>query len=51
MFKTVLTEGIHGLWIERNNRIFVHKSKKEENIAKEIDNVTIARIPYKISMM
>ena len=22
MFKTVLTEGIYGLWIERNNRIF-----------------------------
>ncbi|XP_004240778.1 uncharacterized protein [Solanum lycopersicum] len=33
-FKTVLTEGIYGLWIERNNRIFEHKSRKEESIAK-----------------
>ena len=29
MFKIVLTEGIYGLWIERNNRIFEHKSKKK----------------------
>ena len=31
-FKTVITEGIYGLWIERNNRIFEKKSRKEESI-------------------
>ncbi|XP_069144370.1 uncharacterized protein [Solanum lycopersicum] len=50
-FKTVLTEGIYGLWIERNNRIFENKSKKEENIAKEIVCVTMARISFKNSKM
>ena len=47
----MLTEGIYGLWIERNNRIFEHKSKKEESIAKEIAYVTITRIPFNISKM
>ncbi|XP_010320549.2 uncharacterized protein [Solanum lycopersicum] len=50
-FKTVLTEGIYRLWIERNNRIFENKSKKEENIAKEIVCVTMARISFKNSKM
>ena len=50
-FKSVLTEGIYGLWIERNNRIFENKSKKEENIAKEIVCVTMARISFKNSKM
>ncbi|XP_004229148.1 uncharacterized protein [Solanum lycopersicum] len=50
-FKTVLTEGIYGLWIERNNRMFEHKSKKEESIAKEIVCVTMARISFNNSKM
>ena len=36
VFKTMITEGIYGLWIERNNRIFEKKSRKEESIVKEI---------------
>ena len=36
MFKTVITDSIYGLWIERNNRIFEKKSRKEESIVKEI---------------
>ena len=51
MFKTVITEGIYGLWIERNNRIFEKKSSKEESIAKEIACVTIARISTIVSKM
>ncbi|KAK4724358.1 hypothetical protein R3W88_027137 [Solanum pinnatisectum] len=45
IFKTILAEGVYGLWIERNNIIFVKKSKMEENVAKEIAYVTIARAP------
>ncbi|KAG5629105.1 hypothetical protein H5410_000822 [Solanum commersonii] len=33
------------VWIERNNITFVKKSKTEENVAKEITYVTIARAP------
>ena len=51
MFKTVITEGIYGLWIERNNRIFEKKSRLEESIVKEIACVTIARIPTASSKM
>ena len=51
MFKTVIIEGIYGLWIERNNRIFEKKSSKEESIAKEIACVTIARISTIVSKM
>ena len=51
MFKTLITEGIYGLWIERNNRIFEKKSRKEESIVKEIACVTIARIPTASSKM
>ncbi|KAK6790547.1 hypothetical protein RDI58_009628 [Solanum bulbocastanum] len=45
IFKIILAEGIYGLWIERNNRIFKKKRKMEENVAKEIAYVTIARAP------
>ena len=51
VFKTVITEGIYGLWIERNNRIFEKKSSKEESIVKEIACVTIARIATIISKL
>ncbi|WMV07296.1 hypothetical protein MTR67_000681 [Solanum verrucosum] len=45
IFKIILAECIYGLWIERNNIIFVKKSTTEENVAKEITYVTIARTP------
>ena len=45
MFKIILTEGIYGLWIERNSRFFQHKRKNEDQIVKEIAYVTIARTP------
>ncbi|KAK4720344.1 hypothetical protein R3W88_010577 [Solanum pinnatisectum] len=48
IFKIILAEGIYGLWIERNNKIFEKKSKMEENVAKEIDYVTTARAPASI---
>ncbi|KAK6788591.1 hypothetical protein RDI58_012389 [Solanum bulbocastanum] len=48
IFKIILAEGIYELWIERNNRIFEKKSKMEENVAKEIAYVTIARAPANI---
>ncbi|XP_015081231.1 uncharacterized protein LOC107024782 [Solanum pennellii] len=43
IFTIVLAEGVYGVWIERNNKIIEHKSKMEENTAKEIAYVTIAR--------
>ena len=43
IFKIVLTKGVYGQWFKRNNRIIEHKRKMEENIAKEIAYVTIAR--------
>ena len=46
MFKTVITEGIYGLWIERNNRIIEKKSSKEESIAKEARISTIVSKMY-----
>ncbi|KAG5614516.1 hypothetical protein H5410_014340 [Solanum commersonii] len=38
----ILAEGVYGVWIERNNRIFLKKNKMEESVAKEIAYVTIA---------
>ena len=43
MFKAILAEGIYGLWIKRNSRIFEHKSRNEEQIVKEISYTTIVR--------
>ncbi|XP_004253222.1 uncharacterized protein [Solanum lycopersicum] len=48
MFKIILAEGIYGLWMERNRRIFEHKSKNEDQIVKEIAYVTIARNPSRM---
>ena len=41
MFKTVLAEGVYGLWKERNSRIFEHKSRNEEQLVNEIVYITI----------
>ncbi|KAK4733486.1 hypothetical protein R3W88_007747 [Solanum pinnatisectum] len=46
--KIILAEGVYEVWIERNNRIFVKKSKMEESVAKEIAYVTIASAPDSI---
>ncbi|XP_015060281.1 uncharacterized protein LOC107006172 [Solanum pennellii] len=35
-FKTIPAEGIYGLWMERNSRIFEHKSRNEDQLVKEI---------------
>ena len=43
MFKTVLAEGVYGLWKERNSRIFEHKSRSEEQLVNEIAYITIVR--------
>ncbi|XP_015075524.1 uncharacterized protein LOC107019617 [Solanum pennellii] len=48
VFKIILTEGIYGLWMERNSRIFEHKSKNEDHIVKEIAYVTIVRTPSRM---
>jgi len=48
IFKFILAEGVYGVWIERNNRIFEKKSKTEENVAKKIAYMTIARAPASI---
>ena len=44
-FKTLLAEGIYGLWMERNSRIFEHKSRNEDQLVKEIAYITIAITP------
>ena len=46
LFKTMLAEGIYGLWMERNSRIFEHKSKSEEQIVKEINYIAIVRTQH-----
>ena len=43
MFKTVIAEGVYGLWKERNSRIFEHKSRSEEQLVNEIAYITIVR--------
>ncbi|XP_069143464.1 uncharacterized protein [Solanum lycopersicum] len=43
MFKTVLAEGVYGLWKERNSRIIEHKSRNEEQLVNEIVYITIVR--------
>ncbi|XP_049372487.1 uncharacterized protein LOC125837396 [Solanum verrucosum] len=48
IFKIILVEGVYGVWIEQNIRIFEKKSKTEENVAKEIAYVTISRAPTSI---
>ena len=48
MFKAILAEGIYGLWMERNNRIFEHKSRNEEQIVKEISYTTIVRTQHMV---
>ena len=45
MFKIILAEGIYGLWMERNSRIFEHKSRNEDQLVKEIAYITIAITP------
>lgn len=36
LFKLVYAECVYSIWIERNQRVFEHKSRGWENIAKEI---------------
>ena len=48
MFKIILAEGIYGLWMERNSRIFEHKSRNEDQLVKEIAYITIARTPSRL---
>ena len=43
MFKTVLAEGVYGLWKEIKSRIFEHKSRNEEQLVNEIVYITIVR--------
>ena len=46
LFKFIIAEGIYGLWMERNSRIFEHKSRNEEQIVKEIIYITIVRTQH-----
>ena len=45
IFKITLAEGIYGLWMERNSRIFEHKGRNEDQLVKEIAYITIAITP------
>ncbi|KAG5621802.1 hypothetical protein H5410_007020 [Solanum commersonii] len=43
IFKIIMAECVYGIWIERNNRIFVQKSRIVGSVAKEIAYVSIIR--------
>ncbi|KAK4717884.1 hypothetical protein R3W88_016222 [Solanum pinnatisectum] len=43
IFKIIMAECEYGIWIERNNKIFVQKSRTVESVAKEIAYVSIIR--------
>ncbi|XP_049378126.1 uncharacterized protein LOC125842887 [Solanum stenotomum] len=54
IFKIIMAECVYGIWIERNNRIFVQKSRtigSVESVAKEIAYVSIIRSQSNIKVV
>ncbi|KAK4730876.1 hypothetical protein R3W88_023864 [Solanum pinnatisectum] len=43
IFKIILAEYVYGLWMERNNRVFVKRSRQVKSMAKELANIIIVR--------
>lgn len=41
--KNILAKCVYGLYIKRNNRVFVNKSRHVESMAKELAYITIVR--------
>ncbi|XP_060170874.1 uncharacterized protein LOC132601831 [Lycium barbarum] len=51
LFRLIYAEACHAIWMERNQRIFEHKSRSVEVIAREVAYMCAMRAPTRMQLM